>query len=50
MIRCRKRGTKTIVQFWDRVEEENLYRRVRFEADVERRASIPWSSAWSHSP
>ena len=35
MIRCRKRGTKTVVQFWDRVEEENLYRRVRFEAEVE---------------
>jgi hypothetical protein len=35
MIRCRKRGTNTIVEFRDRVEEENLYKRIRFEADVE---------------
>ena len=35
MIRCRKRGTTTVVQFWDRVEGQDLYRRVRFEADVE---------------
>jgi hypothetical protein len=35
MIRCRKRGTDTIVEFADRLEGENLYARVRFEAEVE---------------
>ncbi|MBA2303555.1 MAG: hypothetical protein H0W08_13085 [Acidobacteria bacterium] len=35
MIRCRKRGTYTVVQFDDRLEDENLYQRVRLAADVE---------------
>jgi hypothetical protein len=34
MIRCRKRGTYTLVQFDERVAE-NLFRRIRLEADVE---------------
>lgn len=35
MIRCRKRGTGTLVHFWDQVAGEHLYARVRFEADME---------------
>ena len=35
MIRCRKRGTYTVVELLDQVEEGNLYRRLRFVADVE---------------
>jgi len=35
LIRCRKRGTDTVVQFDDRVEDDNLYRRIRLAADVE---------------
>lgn len=34
VIRCRKRGTDTIVAFEERVGEENLYRRVQFTADL----------------
>jgi hypothetical protein len=34
MIRCRKRGTNTVVQFDEQVGDENLYRRVRFASDV----------------
>jgi hypothetical protein len=33
-IRCRKRGLSTIVHFWDPIEDEDLFTRVRFEADV----------------
>jgi hypothetical protein len=33
MIRCRKRGMFTIVEFIDQVEDENLFRRVRFSAE-----------------
>lgn len=35
VLRCRKRGTDTIVEFAEPVEGENLYARVRFEAEVE---------------
>ncbi len=35
VIRCRKRGTETLVYFWDQVAGEHLYARVRFEADME---------------
>lgn len=34
MIRCHKRGMSTIVYFWDPIEGEDLFTRVRFEADV----------------
>jgi hypothetical protein len=34
VIRCRKRGLYTLVEFDERVKDENLYRRVRFSADV----------------
>ena len=33
-LRCRKRGLFTIVEFDDQVEGENLYRRLRFSADL----------------
>ena len=35
LLRCRKSGRITIVELMDRVDDENLYRRLRFEADVE---------------
>lgn len=35
VIRCRKRATTTFVHFWDQVEGDDLYARVRFEADIE---------------
>lgn len=35
MIRCRKRGTYTVVELLEQVKDENLYRRLRFIADVE---------------
>lgn len=35
MLDCRKRGISTIVQFGDQVGDENLYARVRLQADVD---------------
>lgn len=35
MLRCRKRGTFTIVEFLDQVEDQNLYRRVKFSCEFE---------------
>ncbi len=35
LLRCRKRGLDTVVELLDQVENENLYRRLRFEAEVE---------------
>ncbi len=34
-MRCRKRGTDTIVTFADRVEKQNLYQRASFAAELE---------------
>jgi hypothetical protein len=34
-LRCRKRGAFTVVEFDERVDDENLYRRVRLSADLE---------------
>lgn len=33
MIRCRRRGMFTVVEFIDQVEDQNLFRRVRFSAE-----------------
>ena len=35
LLRCRKRGRDTVVELVDQVDDEDLYRRLRFEADVE---------------
>ena len=35
LLRCRKRGRDTVVELLDQVGEENLYGRLRFEAEVE---------------
>jgi len=35
LLRCRKRGRDTVVELLDQVEDESLYRRLRFEAEVE---------------
>lgn len=35
VLRCRKRGHDTVVELLDQVEDESLYRRLRFVADVE---------------
>jgi hypothetical protein len=35
LLRCRKRGRITVVELLDRVDGEDLYRRLRFEAQVD---------------
>jgi hypothetical protein len=35
LIRCRKRGAYTLVEFDEQVGDDNLFRRIRFSADIE---------------
>jgi hypothetical protein len=35
VIRCRKRGAYTLVKFEERVDDDNLFRRLRFSANLE---------------
>ena len=35
VIRCRKRGAYTLVEFEERVGDDNLFRRLRFSANLE---------------